>query len=232
MTRQREGRSLVEDAYTAIRASVLSGRLAPGTRVALKELATERDVSLSVIREAVTRLASERLLVATPQHGFAVQTLSLKDLEDVTWTRLQIETIALRESLRHGDLAWEANLVAAHHALGATSPVGSDGGPNPQWMVAHSAFHAALTAGADRPWLSNIRQQLFDASELYRYWSAGHDARSGALNRRLRTVEKEHKALLQAALGRDVKKACELIRQHFEATAAVLARNAAANGEE
>jgi len=95
-------------------------------------------------------------------------------------------------------------------------------------MVAHSVFHASLAAGADGPWLSNIRQQLFDASELYRYWSAGHDAQSGTANRRIRTVEKEHKALLQAALDRDAEKAYEIIGQHFESTAAVLAENAVA----
>jgi len=224
MARQRVGRSLAEDAYTAIRERVLLGDLAPGTRLVLQDLSKELGVSLSVVREAVTRLATERLLVATPQHGFVVQPLSLGDLADITWTRVQIETIALREAIKNGDLAWEVNLVAAHHALQSTDPMGPDGRISPAWGTVHSRFHAALTAGANRPWLSNIRQQLFDASELYRYWSASRDVLAGP-SRRIKAVQREHKALVDAAISRDSKRACELIAHHFESTAAILAKN-------
>ena len=46
-------------------------------------LADEHGVSLSVVREAVTRLASEDLVDATPQRGFRVRSLSLDDLRDL-----------------------------------------------------------------------------------------------------------------------------------------------------
>ena len=77
MARQRQGRSLAEDVYEALRADVLLGRRLPGARIQLRDLADEHGVSLSVVREAVTRLASEDLVVATPQRGFRVRSLSL-----------------------------------------------------------------------------------------------------------------------------------------------------------
>ena len=45
-------------------------------------------------------------------------------------------------------------------------------------MAVHGAYHAALCAAAGSPTLERIRRQLFDASELYRYWSATLPART------------------------------------------------------
>ena len=49
-----------------------------------------------MVREAVTRLASEDLVVAAPQRGFSVRPISIAHFRDLTWVRIQIETMALR----------------------------------------------------------------------------------------------------------------------------------------
>ncbi|HEY0410171.1 MAG TPA: GntR family transcriptional regulator, partial [Candidatus Dormibacteraeota bacterium] len=51
----------------------LSGQFEPGQRLKLLPLAERFDASLSVVREALTRLAEQGLVVATPQHGFSVR---------------------------------------------------------------------------------------------------------------------------------------------------------------
>jgi DNA-binding GntR family transcriptional regulator len=214
MARKRRGRSLTEDVYEAIRRDILVGSRAPGSRLPLNELAEECDVSLSVVREAVTRLASEDLVEATPQRGYRVRSLSLPELRDLTWVRVQVETLALRESIAKGDVGWEANLVAAHHRLAATPMFFEDGTGNTDWMQVHGAFHAALAAGAGSSILERLRQQLYDASELYRYWSA-HLPRPGVREGAI----KEHKAICDAALARDADRAVSLLAAHLEATA-------------
>ena len=52
--------------YDRLRADLLSGRIPPGTRLKLVALAAEHSVSMSVIREALSRLSAEGLVVATP----------------------------------------------------------------------------------------------------------------------------------------------------------------------
>jgi GntR family transcriptional regulator, carbon starvation induced regulator len=178
MARQRQGRSLVEDVYEALRADILLGRRQPGSRIPLRDFAEEHNVSLSVVREAVTRLASENLVEASPQRGFRVRSVSLADMRDLTWVRIQIETLALRESIGAGDVDWEADVVSAHHRLAGTPTQLEDGTPNVGWMAVHGAYHTALCAAAGSPTLERIRRQLFDASELYRYWSATLPART------------------------------------------------------
>jgi DNA-binding GntR family transcriptional regulator len=230
MARQRQGRSLAEDVYEALRADVLLGRRLPGARIQLRDLADEHGVSLSVVREAVTRLASEDLVVATPQRGFRVRSLSLEDLRDLTWVRIQIETLALRQSIANGDVDWEADLVSAHHRLAGTPTQLEDGTPNVGWMAVHGAYHTALCAAARSPTLERIRRQLFDASELYRYWSATLPAGTVTVRRH---ADEEHRDICEAALARDADRAVELMTAHLNATARQLESTAVAeaNGD-
>jgi DNA-binding GntR family transcriptional regulator len=214
MARERRGRTLSEDVYDALRSEVLCGRRMPGSRLQLNEIADEHDVSLGVVREAVTRLASEGLLEATPQRGFCVRSISVEHLQDLTWVRIQLETLALRQSILKGDITWESNLVAAHHRLSVTPMYHEDGTGNHEWMAAHEGFHTALAAAAGSAILERLRHQLYDASELYRYWVGNlphHPTRAH--------VGDEHKGIFDAALSRDGDRAVELLTQHLETTA-------------
>ena len=214
MARERRGRSLVEDVHGALRSDILFGRRLPSSRLPLNEIAEAHGVSLSVVREAVTRLASEDLVEATPQRGFRVRAISLADLHDLTWVRIEIEGLALRRAIAKGDVTWEANLVAAHHRLAVTPTFLDDGTPNTEWLAAHAGFHAALTAAAGSPILERVRRQLYDAAELYRMWSSSlphHPSRSH--------VDQEHKSICDAALSRDADLAIDLLTQHLETTA-------------
>ena len=207
------------EAYERLRREVLTGRHEPGQRLHLNDLAAEYGVSLSVIREAVSRLASEQLLEAFPQQGFRVVDLSLEDLEDLFWLRVHIETLALRESIANGTLEWESQLVAAHHALTRT-PMWIEGEPNLDWLTAHSGFHAALVSGSQRRRLLHVRQQLSDASELYRYWSG----RVGGFSAEV--LAADHAAILESTINRDADRASELLAAHLERTANNLASRA------
>lgn len=214
MARERRGRSLVEDVYGTLRADILFGRRLPSSRLQLNELAEGHGVSLSVVREAVTRLASEELVEATPQRGFRVRPLSVEHLQDLTWVRVQLETLALRQSIAKGDVSWEADLVAAHHRLAVTPMYFENGAGNTDWLSAHGAFHAALAAAAGSPILERLRRQLYEGSELYRMWSSNlphHPHRAH--------VDEEHKAIFEAALGRDADLAVDLLTQHLQTTA-------------
>lgn len=210
--RARHGKSLTEDVHAALRRAVLHGELTGGQRLPLNELARQYGVSLGVVREAVTRLASERLLEATPQAGFRVRPLSPEHLADLSWARCQIESVAIEESVRHGDVQWQADVVAAHHVLSATDPLDPDGTLSRAWMDAHRAFHAAIVSACPSATLLAVRQQLFDEGELYRHRFAerqeGH-----------RDVAKEHQELVDAVLEGNVARASALLVAHISATA-------------
>jgi DNA-binding GntR family transcriptional regulator len=76
--------SRTEEVYKRLRNDLLNGSLRPGERLRVVTLSERFSVSQSVIRESLTRLAEQGLLVANPQRGFRVRELSIDDISDLT----------------------------------------------------------------------------------------------------------------------------------------------------
>jgi len=209
--------NLTQGAYEDLRADLLSCRILPGSRLKIQDLCTRLSVSLGAIREALSRLTSEGLVVAEPQRGFRAAPISPEDLSDLTRVRIEIEGLCLRRAIALGDVDWEARLVAAFHRLSRTperapsDPVRS----NDEWAAAHAAFHLALVEGCGSPWLLRLHSQLYDQSERYRRLSV-------SLARETRKIGDEHQAIMDAALGRDAEKAVALVTAHMTETANIL----------
>ena len=110
-------RTLVERAYLSLRHDVVCGKLAPGERLRVEHLKDQYEVGAGTLREALSLLVSDALVTSEGQRGFRVAPISLADLEDVTNTRVMLETEALRQSIRRGDAQWEAALVASYRLL-------------------------------------------------------------------------------------------------------------------
>ena len=82
-----------EKSYQAIRRKLESGKLGPGDKLITRTLAQEFGVSLSPVREAINRLATEGLVDHTPGAGAAVKSLSLDDLNDLYVLRDAIKVV-------------------------------------------------------------------------------------------------------------------------------------------
>jgi DNA-binding GntR family transcriptional regulator len=198
------------EVYEVLRSELLDGVLAPGQKLRMVELADRFGASQSVVREALTRLAEQGLIVATPQRGFRVRELSVKDITDLTEARVQIESVAFRLAIERGDVRWETEVLAAHHLLERTPATREDGRVNEEWAVRHRGFHRALLAGCGNARLEAVAQSLRDSAELYRrwYWVLTDDHQ--------RDIAAEHRQLKELALARDADAAVEVLIEHIE----------------
>jgi DNA-binding GntR family transcriptional regulator len=204
------------EVYEALRADILNTRIEPGSKLKIAQLSNRFGVSLSVVREALTRLGEQRLVVANPQRGFSVVGLSVSDLDDLTNVRTQIESMALRDSIAHGGVAWEAEVVAALHRLERTEIYADPAHVNPEWLDLHRAYHHSLVAGGASARLRAIANTLRDNAELYRMWSRtwAHDVD--------RDLQAEHRGIMTAALSGDEEAAVAALSQHIARTTAAL----------
>jgi DNA-binding GntR family transcriptional regulator len=208
-------------AYLRIRNDILSCRLLPGTKLNIVALAGALDVSLGAVREALSMLQSEALVVSEPQRGYTVSPVSLKELEDITEARIAIETLCLRQSLHRGDLAWEAAVVAAWHTLSRLSQTeqGRDQHLSEPWARAHAEFHASLMGACGNDWLLRMRATLYEQSERYRRMSV-------PLANDRRDVPAEHKAIFDAVMRRDQAQAVAALEDHLRKTASIVRSSA------
>lgn len=204
--------------HQSLQAAILSGRLRPGEPLRLSALTREFKVSMTVIREALFRLAEQRLVTLAANQGFRVVEVSRKDLIDLTDVRVEIECAALRRSVERGNVAWQGRVVAAHYVL-ASSHLGSL-----QWQAAHQAFHDVLCQACDNPRMLSITRSLRNSAEVYRQlygWHAGETERD---------LLREHQILMETALSGDVHGASTLLREHLEKTRDLLLRTSFADG--
>ncbi|MDE1169279.1 MAG: FCD domain-containing protein [Pseudomonas sp.] len=208
-----EKRTMASQLERLVRQDIINGRLKPGTKLRLKELALSYDAGVIPLREALSRLAATGFVSSAEQKGFSVGRISAEEILDITATRLHIETQALAESIRLGDVEWESRLIAAHHRLDRLPVVeGPERLLKPEWEAAHDAFHSALIAACQSPWLLRFAETLRDQTARYRVLSM-HYAESIR-----RDVPGEHRQMLHAALNKDVERACQLLRDHYETT--------------
>ncbi|MGI5131772.1 GntR family transcriptional regulator [Pseudonocardia sp. CA-107938] len=146
------GSTTAERAANAVREEVVEGRLRPGTRLPDTELAEALGVSRNTMREAMSQLVTERVLVRHPNRGVYVATPEVDDVRDVYRARRLIERAALR---------WGQDLDAVRlAALRAAVTEGQEAVAAGDWTGVASAnqhFHRALVGLAGSP---RLEQQM------------------------------------------------------------------------
>ncbi|OSI68656.1 GntR family transcriptional regulator [Bradyrhizobium canariense] len=78
-------------AYLMLRKALMAGRFRPGQRLLLKPLAEELGVSVTPVREALLRLASERGLVPHQSRTMMVPVLSVARFREIRDIRIELE---------------------------------------------------------------------------------------------------------------------------------------------
>lgn len=206
--------SRTAEVYEGLKEELLNSVHAPGRKLAIDLIAARFRVSAGAVREALSRLTSDRLVVSLPQRGFLVAPVSERDLLDLTAVRIEIETRCLRRSIVLGDLEWEGRLLSIWHRLSRTPP-SEDRAAKSEWSRLHSQFHDELLSCCDSVWWLHLRDQLYTQAERYRRMILPRA-------RVARDIDAEHKAILDFALGRDADNACEALQNHLQLTTDIL----------
>lgn len=90
--------TLLDAAYEHLRAAVLDGTLAPGSRVTVRPLTEQLGLSPTPIKAALAALAREGFLVAVPHRGYFVPEVGTEDLLELYELREAVDGIAARRT--------------------------------------------------------------------------------------------------------------------------------------
>ncbi|MFB8188999.1 GntR family transcriptional regulator [Microbacterium sp. NPDC055988] len=147
--------NIAEQVTDELRAAIHSGELAPGERLVERKLADRLGVSHIPVREALTRLAEERLITREPRRGARVAQLSAQDLEEISSLRIVLEQfMAIRVQER-----WNEESAAR---LGAIIQAMSDAAPGDidEVLRQDRLFHETLADLAEHRFLDELSGQL------------------------------------------------------------------------
>jgi DNA-binding GntR family transcriptional regulator len=198
-----------EKAYRRIRDDIIAGALEPSQRLKLDALKESYGVSVSTLRELLNRLTSEGLIVAEGARGFEVAPISVQNFREVANLRQLLESHALEASFAGGDMDWEGRVVAAHHKLSVVEARMLSGNRTGAdvWKRYDFEFHHALLSACGSKVLLDTHSAVFD--KYLRYLII-------AVVFRGEVTAREHRALLECALKRDVRTAKDVLARHIQ----------------
>lgn len=201
--------SLFQTTYARLRSDIVFGLLAPGFRLRLDDLHKTYGASVPTLREVLNRLASEGLVVSEDQRGFTVAPISAANLQELASLRKLIEVHALELSFRLGTVAWESEVVAAHHKLSRIERqlIAGEAADRSEWKRYDFGFHQTLIGACGSEELLAVHRAVFDKYLRYQMIF---------LTFRGEIAAREHKALLDAALARDFATAREVLERHVD----------------
>lgn len=207
LSRENDVRTLADLALAELREAIISGRLAPGTPIRLRQMVEELSMSGVPIREAMRFLEQKGLIDRVPHRGVVVAPMSAQDLEDTYRIRLELESMAVRGA---SAVITEADRERLLRLVGEYGKASTSGEQELAWDL-HGKIHMSLYHLAGSKWLSLILPMLWDNSERYRRLAM---PRRGTPEERI----EEHRVLVETCATGDPDAAEKELRAHLSRT--------------
>ncbi len=205
--------------YKKLRQDIIKGRLFPGQRLVMAELAKGFGVSETPVREAIRRLESEGLVAFTPHSGAVVADIDEAALVEIYLIRTELEALAARLAAAH---ITERDLEQIERKNGDIRRAIDDGrldlvGP------LNKEFHLKIYRSAPYPRLYKMIADLWDAFERWPgvFTYVPERAASSVI---------EHREIIEALRQGDADRAVGLIKDQKSRTKEALQTYLAVKG--
>jgi DNA-binding GntR family transcriptional regulator len=202
-----EPTTLARRSFESIKADIISGHLAQGTKIVESDLALKYGISRGPLREAIHRLEQIKLIVRIPHAGSRVVTLDSKMMEDIYIARESLEGMAARLAARlmpEDEIRALSQLLDAH----ADSISETEGRAYFQ-REGDIDFHYRIALASQNQWiLDNLHGELYQLIRMCRH-------QSGQFPSRAQLALNQHRQIADAIAHRDEELAELLMRRHI-----------------
>lgn len=199
------GETASQRIYATLREQIIGMEIAPGTALQEKQIAAACGVSRTPVREAILKLADERLVDIYPQYGTFVSRISRPSVRDAMVIRQALERSAVREAAKHADDEAVARLKESL----ALQRASHDAGQLAAFHSADEAFHQLVSEISGHPNLWRVVRAEKAQVDRCRILTLP------APDRRL-SVMSEHAAIVDAIAARDPDRAEAAMAQHLD----------------
>lgn len=210
MTADSADLSLGESAYQRLREEIVTCRLLPGHRLTERRLSADLGLGMSPVREALTRLDHEGLVVTLPRKGYQVAPLTLRAIDELFDF---FEFVGPEIARRGVEKATDEQLVAIRNGYESIRELRNQGVPdaaaaNALVSTANSTFLTLATATGNSYLAKVMEQMAMEVARVYRLILI-----SDAASRVSLLTHASHAEMPSAAESRDGEKLAELTRQ-------------------
>jgi DNA-binding GntR family transcriptional regulator len=187
-----------------LRRWVADGTLRPGDRINVEAVAESIGCSMIPVREALRVLAKENIVTILPHRGAFVRVLSSDEIAEVYWVRQMLESRALGNAAPHlTEEEWK-RLQEMVDEMDRVTQSGDVLG----YMAIDREFHLSMYRKYNSDYLVGLCSDAYHASQAYRLAHARLPGRAEQGNR-------EHRAILEALMRRDIPTAQAILQKHL-----------------
>ena len=202
-----EAPTLAQRAFDSIKADIVSGQIAQGSKIVEIELAEKYGISRGPLREAIHRLERMKLIVRIPHAGSRVITLDSRMMQDIYRAREALEGMAARLAARlmsPEEVKALSDLLDQHEA-----GIGETEGRGYFQREGDIDFHYRIARASQNQWiLENLNGELYQLIRMCRH-------QSGQFPSRAQIALGQHRQIAAAIAARDEELAEILMRRHI-----------------
>jgi DNA-binding GntR family transcriptional regulator len=208
--------------YQMIRQGILDQTFHPGDRLELEELARKLDVSVTPLKDAINRLATEGLVDVRARSGTFVSRISVQDLAETLELRGALESHA---GIRAAEIATDADIARLRELCEQMSKSIQNNQERLQHEEMNRRFHQTIVE------LSGNRKliDLYNSLNAHITMARVHYA-SEAWRGRLPQETAEHSRILECLRRRDGAGTAQALREHIRNAAASLVKDVRGDG--
>lgn len=191
--------------YKELKEDILNGRLHPGERLIVSDIASRFDVSPMPIREALVRLQQEDLVDIIPHIGARVVPLNVKKFLEIVTIRVELETLAAKLATAY---ITEEQIVCLRDIVRQMEEKVADNDAI-GYEELNRKFHDLVYSECQNQQLYELVTSLWDKSQISRtVFSRVSNHTSVSIM--------EHKKWLEGIISRDPERVAAVVRAHKE----------------
>jgi len=199
-----ERTALSEQAYKSLRTAILTGRIPFGTQLIVKDLAVFIGFSATPIKQALTSLEREGLVILIPYRGFFVPNFDNQDVREIYEVREALERRAARTAARH---MTDEQLKSLESILVAQVKSAREGNTETH-VDLDLHFHRAIAEFSRNQRLVDQAHSILGQAQLI-------IASSILSTKRFSAIHKEHQDIIDALRSKDADKVELMVWQHL-----------------
>ena len=196
--------TLSEMQYQKLRSKIVSMELKPGSAISEQELAEQEGISRTPVREAILRLAREKLVEVVPKSGTYVGRIPISSLPEALIARRALESTAVRAA---AEMATKSQIMALHSHVQLQKELETKGNME-KFHQSDEKFHEQIAIAGNLPGLWGMVQQIKLQVDRFRRLTLPEPGR-------LNLIIQEHAAIVDAIERKDANYAHSCIETHL-----------------
>ncbi|SMP06020.1 GntR family transcriptional regulator [Roseibium denhamense] len=203
-TENKQSVSAVQRIERGLLEEIGAGELAPGQRLDEAGLASRFGASRTPVREALSRLTAQGVLVQGEKRGVFVAEYSREQLSQMFEAMHEIEAACARIVAQRLDFLSRSEIEAAQ----AGCVKAAEAGDRTEYLRANEAFHQAIYKATGNPYMAEIASEFRQRTGPFR-------AKKFASREDLLSSAQSHQALLDSIFSKDAAAASKSMRDHM-----------------